>query len=319
MTTQDQRPPTILCFATQGVDHGEERRIRTLLEPLDPVVWPFDRAAKARSGWKLFRELVGRRPDLAVMEGTGIAGGLALIAARLLAGVPYVVSSGDAVGPYLRLTHPRVAPIAAIYERILCRLSAGFIGWSPYLAGRALTFGAPRAMTAASWSGPARGRGPGSAARRTRDTHRGDRVRPDRVFGVDSDRRLLLRARARPRHPRRQQSGRACGCDRGRLGPRTPRGSRRRGSRSACDLAWPRRGRTRSRAICPPSTSQACRRASTASGRSATRPRSASTWPRACRSSPARSRSPTTSTTAGSGAYRARRPGIGATSRRSPR
>jgi glycosyltransferase involved in cell wall biosynthesis len=38
-----------------------------------------------------------------------------------------------------------------MYEAILCRLSAGYIGWSPYLAGRALTLGAPRAMTAANW------------------------------------------------------------------------------------------------------------------------------------------------------------------------
>jgi glycosyltransferase involved in cell wall biosynthesis len=39
-----------------------------------------------------------------------------------------------------------------LYERLLCRWSAGYIGWSPYLAGRALTYGAPRAMTAANWA-----------------------------------------------------------------------------------------------------------------------------------------------------------------------
>ncbi len=93
---------------------------------------------------------------MAVMEGTGLAGGLAVLTARAMAGVPYVVSSGDAVAPYIGLAHPRLAPIAALYERLLCRFSAGFIGWTPYLAGRAMTFGAPRAMTAASWSAPAR-------------------------------------------------------------------------------------------------------------------------------------------------------------------
>jgi hypothetical protein len=85
------------------------------------------------------------------MEGTGLAGGLALIALRVFRGVPYVVSSGDAVGPYLARLKPLLGPFGHLYERILCRLSAGYIGWSPYLAGRALTFGTPRAMTAANW------------------------------------------------------------------------------------------------------------------------------------------------------------------------
>ena len=26
-------------------------------------------------------------------------------------------------------------PFASIYERLLCRFSAGFIGWTPYLRG----------------------------------------------------------------------------------------------------------------------------------------------------------------------------------------
>ena len=41
---------------------------------------------------------------------------------------------------------------AWMYELGLYRLSAGFIGWTPYLAGRALTMGAPRAMTAANFA-----------------------------------------------------------------------------------------------------------------------------------------------------------------------
>ncbi len=38
------------------------------------------------------------------------------------------------------------------YEALLCRASAGFIGWTPYLVGRALTLGAPRGMTAAGFA-----------------------------------------------------------------------------------------------------------------------------------------------------------------------
>jgi hypothetical protein len=148
--------PRIACFATQGTGHGDEERIRTLLEHLEPELLPFDRRDRRGSAIRLLRHLLSRRPDLVVMEGTGIAGGLAVLGGRLIAGIPYVVSSGDAVGPFIRQTHPGLGPLAALYERLLCRLSAGFIGWTPYLAGRALTFGAPRAMTAASWSVPAR-------------------------------------------------------------------------------------------------------------------------------------------------------------------
>lgn len=149
--------PRVAYFATQGGGHGDELRMRELLADLDPELLPFDRGARGRSTAGLLRQILRRRPDLVVMEGTGVGGGLAVIAARRLAGIPYVVSSGDAVGPYIGLGHPRAAPLAGLYERLLCRWSAGFIGWSPYLVGRALTFGAPRAMTAAGWSQPAAG------------------------------------------------------------------------------------------------------------------------------------------------------------------
>jgi hypothetical protein len=145
----DERP--IVCFATQGSGHLDEQRILELLRPLAPGVVPFAREHKARSALALFRAARAQRPALIVMEGTGIAGGLAVLAAKTLLGVPYVVSSGDAVGPYLGLRSRVAGRLGERYERLLCRRSAGFIGWTPYLAGRALTFGAPRAMTAAGW------------------------------------------------------------------------------------------------------------------------------------------------------------------------
>lgn len=85
------------------------------------------------------------------MEGTGIAGGLVCLVAKLLWKVPYVFSSGDAVGPFIAAHLPIAGPFAALYERVLCRCSAGFIGWTPYLCGRGLTLGAPRAVTAPGW------------------------------------------------------------------------------------------------------------------------------------------------------------------------
>jgi hypothetical protein len=136
---------------------------------LDHHRFPFDRRAKLRSAWRLLRTIVQRRPSLVLMEGTGMGGGVAVMAARILAGVPYVVSSGDAVAPFLSARMPVLTPAFALYERLLCRLCAGFIGWTPYLVGRALTFGAPRAMTSPGWDeSPATSEDPAQARQRVR-------------------------------------------------------------------------------------------------------------------------------------------------------
>jgi glycosyltransferase involved in cell wall biosynthesis len=142
----------VACFATQGSEHGDEDRILTLLAPLNPARWPFDRSTKLASAVSIFRRGWRERPDLVVMEGTGIAGGSALIALNLLRGVRYAVSTGDAVAPYLALRNPLLGPLAGIYERMLYRRAAGIIGWTPYLVGRAVTMGARRSMFAAGWA-----------------------------------------------------------------------------------------------------------------------------------------------------------------------
>ena len=148
----DGRTLNVAYFATQGDGSGDEERITALLTPLHASRLEFDRNRKARSGITVLQRLLRERPDVVVMEGTGIAGGAAVLGARLLAGVPYVVSSGDAVGPYLGLVSPWLLAPGRVYERLLCRLSAGYIGWSPYLVGRAITLGARRGVTAAHWS-----------------------------------------------------------------------------------------------------------------------------------------------------------------------
>jgi len=142
----------ILGFATQGAGGNEEDRLRALLENFTAEVFPFDRRAKARTFFEILRLLLGGRFTLAVTEGTGVAGGLAVLIARIVRGVPYVVSSGDAVAPYLTARLPWLRPLFGLYERLLYRSAAGFIGWTPYLTGRALDLGVPRAMTAGSGS-----------------------------------------------------------------------------------------------------------------------------------------------------------------------
>jgi glycosyltransferase involved in cell wall biosynthesis len=171
------RTPGVAYFATQGPGSGDDARIAALLAPLEPRRLPFDRACKGRSSAVLLWRLLRERPQIVVMEGTGIAGGLAVLAARLLGGIPYIVSSGDAVGPYLGLLRRWLVLPGRLYERVLCTLSAGYIGWSPYLVGRALTLGARRAMTAAHWSEAVPG---DDERRRLRDSAR-------RRLGVPAD------------------------------------------------------------------------------------------------------------------------------------
>jgi hypothetical protein len=151
MGAADASPATVACFATQGTGSLDEQRIATLLAALDPAVIAFDRGSKLRGALTLFRSLRRLDPELVVMEGTGIAGGAVVLLGRWFDGRPYVVSSGDAVAPFISAIHRALGPAGTAYERLLCRASAGFVGWSPYLVGRALTFGAPRAMTAANW------------------------------------------------------------------------------------------------------------------------------------------------------------------------
>ncbi len=149
---QDSDSRRILCFATQGETHLDFERLRCLLEPLGAEPYAFDHDNKLRSAVGLIKAVRTRRPSLVVMEGTGIAGGVALLAIDALLGVPFVVSSGDAVGPYLGLRSRAVGLLGGLYERLLCRRCAGYVGWTPYLVGRAITFGAPRAMTAPGWT-----------------------------------------------------------------------------------------------------------------------------------------------------------------------
>jgi hypothetical protein len=158
--------PLVLTFATQGAGGNDEARIRELLREFVPEVFPFDRRHKFRSFWRLWRTIRTRRPALVVMEGSGIAGGLALLLGRWGSGVRYVVSSGDAIGPWVGGQVRLLGPLFGWYERVLCRWAAGFIGWTPYLVGRALTFGTPRAVTAAGWAPFARSAADRAAARK---------------------------------------------------------------------------------------------------------------------------------------------------------
>lgn len=148
--------PHVVCFATKGAGSNEEDRVARLLADLAPELYAFDRGNKAANVLRLLGLLRRARPEMVVMEGTGLAGGLTLLLARKLLGVPYVVSSGDAVGPFLAGRRRALAVPGWLYELALVRSAAGFIGWTPYLAGRALTMGCRRVMTAAHFAADTR-------------------------------------------------------------------------------------------------------------------------------------------------------------------
>ncbi|TFE22645.1 glycosyltransferase [Cohnella luojiensis] len=148
-TNENQK---ILAFATQGSNGDDENRLKSLLSKVQPYFYPFERINKRKSFWGILRHIICERPNLVVMEGTGLSGGMALLLGLSLRKVPYVISSGDAVGPYISSKHPMLGPLFNWYERRLYKHATGFIGWTPYLTGRALTYGSKFAMTAAGWA-----------------------------------------------------------------------------------------------------------------------------------------------------------------------
>ncbi len=144
--------PKILAFATQGAGRDDETRLRALLGNFQAEFYPFQQSEKIKSGLGLYRRIKALKPDLVVMEGTGIAGGTAVILNSVLRNIPYVLSSGDAIGPFIAAQYPLLGPFFKLYEKILTRCASGFIGWTPYLSGRAITFGCKKVMTASGWA-----------------------------------------------------------------------------------------------------------------------------------------------------------------------
>ncbi len=142
---------SLLCINTGGEGDLHGKRARRLTAGLDAERVFFDldksksRLANARAIWDL---LATRTWDLVYQEGTGVAAGIPLVLAARFCNQRYVVSSGDPVGGFFRTVEgPLTGVVLEQYERHLYRHSAGFIGWTPYLTGRALKMGAARAAT----------------------------------------------------------------------------------------------------------------------------------------------------------------------------
>lgn len=149
MTTPSSSSSTakkrLLAVNGGGVGNLHGLRARRLTEklPWDVTVVDLDRSSR-QAGMKHMRQLLTEHWDLVYLESTGIAGGLPLIQSKQR----YVVSSGDPVAGFFQVTEGWAqGQIFGAYEKALYRKSVGFIGWTPYLVGRAIELGAPRGVT----------------------------------------------------------------------------------------------------------------------------------------------------------------------------
>ncbi len=141
----------ILCINGAGKGDLHEFRARELAGRLEHDV-TFVNVDKTVSARKAVSDLWGliasTQWDLVYQESSGFLGGLCLIRAAISRNQAFVVSSGDPISGYFRATRGAAAGAAfGVFEKLLYRTSAGFIGWTPYLTGRAMHLGAPRAVT----------------------------------------------------------------------------------------------------------------------------------------------------------------------------
>lgn len=141
----------ILCIATSGQGGQDEIRIYRLGDSLNADVsyYCVDRAvSKLGSAAKVWKLLTSSNWDLVYQEGTGITAGIVLILLHLFRKQKFVVSSGDPIGDFFSTTQGTIAGwLGTVYERLLYRNCTGFVGWTPYLSGLALSLGAPQVST----------------------------------------------------------------------------------------------------------------------------------------------------------------------------
>lgn len=140
----------VLCINTAGKGGQDAMRIRRMTKGLSVpcAYYDVDKSVKKKASAEIWRLITAKPWRLLYLENTGIAGGLNMIRAARERGIRYVVSSGDPIEGFFRVTKGDIIGKAfGVYERLLMSHSSGFMGWSPYLAGRALELGAPCAAT----------------------------------------------------------------------------------------------------------------------------------------------------------------------------
>jgi len=143
--------PKVLCLNTGGEGSLDSRRSQSLSSKLQAEVTYHDlnrKVSKIAASREIWGVVSGSKWDLIYQEGSGIAGGINLIRAAKSWRQPYVISTGDPIGGFFRVTKGLViGNLMEIYERSLYKNCTAFLGWTPYLTGAAIKLGAKRAIT----------------------------------------------------------------------------------------------------------------------------------------------------------------------------
>jgi hypothetical protein len=141
----------VLCLNTGGEGSLDSRRSRSLGSKLQAEVTYHDlnlKIGKIAASQEVWQIISGSKWDLIYQEGSGIAGGINLIRAAKSWQQPYVISTGDPIGGFFRVTKGLlIGNMMEIYERSLYKNCTAFLGWTPYLTGAAIKLGAKRAIT----------------------------------------------------------------------------------------------------------------------------------------------------------------------------
>jgi hypothetical protein len=144
-------PQQILFLIPAGPNTLDELRARRLMRgnPGDVTFHISDRKVSRRQATtEAAAAIASKKWDFICMEGSGSLGGVPLISAARRNKIKYLVSFGDPISNFFRTTRgPVHGAVFEVYERLLYRYSTGIVGWTPYITGRAIAKGAPRAAT----------------------------------------------------------------------------------------------------------------------------------------------------------------------------
>lgn len=142
------------CVINAGEMSGDHRRVQDLMSSIgadDSYVFVHHSGLrKIGEIPRIVRILKSSRADFVYVEGTGVVGGSAAILAHILSHgrVRYLISSGDAASRFItNMAGPLLGYGVGVFERILYANAFAFIGWTPYLVGRAIRMGAKRGVT----------------------------------------------------------------------------------------------------------------------------------------------------------------------------
>lgn len=142
----------ILCINAGGIGAPMgEIRVNYLTKDLNYNIHIYN-IDKKKSRFKSFKEIWklinSQKWDLIYQEMTSISGGINLILSAIIRKQKYIISTGDPVSGFFKITKGKIYGIIfELYERLLYRYCYGFIGWTPYLTGRAIKMNAKRAVT----------------------------------------------------------------------------------------------------------------------------------------------------------------------------